>query len=78
MNQYCANDPSIYMNRWRASHFLEAFTEEGFTILEFTPNMRATEEMIASEISFINEQFKKCSQDDLSKLSVFLVAQKVS
>jgi len=78
MNQYCANDPSIYMNRWRASQFLYAFNEEGFTILEFIPNMTATEEMIASEIPFLNEHFKKCSQDDLSTLSVFFVAQKVS
>ena len=77
MEEYCHNDSSIYMNRWRASQFQIAFESEGFTILEFTPNIKATDEMVASEMPYLDERFQSCSREDLTAISLFIVAQKV-
>ncbi|MBN2653637.1 MAG: methyltransferase domain-containing protein [Nitrospirae bacterium] len=77
MEEYCKHDASGYMNRWRASEFVSEFEKNGFRILEVTPEMKVSDEMLDSELPNLDLKYKTYKRDDLSVISVFIVAQKI-
>ncbi len=76
MAEYCRHDGSGYMNRWRAHEYRQAFIEEGFDILECTPEMIASDEIIALELPHLAPEFRSMPREELAVISVTIIAQK--
>lgn len=77
MKEYCSQDASGYMNRWRASEFKNAFENEGFELLEDVAEMKVNDEIIDTEIPLMDEKYRSFERDDLMTTTIFIVARKV-
>ena len=76
MQEYCAVDPFMYMNRWRSQDFVEIFEKEGFRILEVTPNMTADDTTVDKALPCLDDRFKNYPRSELGTISLFIVAEK--
>ncbi len=64
----------LYMNRWRASDFRQAFEKTGLRVLVMKPSetLQVTEDMRQS----LQPEFRKYDLDDLSVVGLLIVARK--
>lgn len=76
MEDYCHAVPGGYMNRWRASDYKRALENEGFEILEFTPERKANQAVIEAVSPFLIGRYRQLPMEDLMKLTVLIVARK--
>lgn len=76
MDEYCRVDGSLYMNRWRAPDFRQAFQDAGFEILEFQAEMRVVDEKFNSVYPMVDKRFAIFPKEDLNIETLFIVARK--
>lgn len=77
IEDYCRYDGSGFMNRWRAGDFKAGFEKEGFEILEYNSEMKASDEMLKSEMPYMDGKFREMPKEDLAVTTLSIVARKI-
>jgi SAM-dependent methyltransferase len=76
MERHCRGDGSLYQNRWRANEFREAFSQAGFEVLEYRPELQVDPDRLAAELPRFDPKYRHFPLEDLAITTIFIVAQK--